>query len=64
MKFPRRQFLQLVAGAAALPVASRIGRAQVQSTVKIGALLPMTGPQQSTGVQVAAGKLDFRTVPL
>jgi branched-chain amino acid transport system substrate-binding protein len=55
MKFPRRQFLQLVAGAAALPVASRIGRAQVQSTVKIGALLPMTGPQQSTGVQVAAG---------
>ncbi len=28
--------------------------AQAQSTVKIGALLPMTGPQQSTGVQIAA----------
>jgi branched-chain amino acid transport system substrate-binding protein len=55
MKFPRRQFLQLAAGAAALPVASRIGGAQAQSTVKIGALLPMTGQQQSTGVQVAAG---------
>jgi len=28
--------------------------AQAQSTVKIGALLPMTGQQQSTGVQIAA----------
>jgi branched-chain amino acid transport system substrate-binding protein len=28
--------------------------AHAQSTVKIGALLPMTGPQQSTGVQIAA----------
>jgi branched-chain amino acid transport system substrate-binding protein len=28
--------------------------AHAQSTVNIGALLPMTGPQQSTGVQIAA----------
>jgi len=28
--------------------------AQAQGTVKIGALLPMTGPQQSTGVQITA----------
>jgi branched-chain amino acid transport system substrate-binding protein len=28
--------------------------AQAQGTVKIGVLLPMTGPQQSTGVQIAA----------
>jgi branched-chain amino acid transport system substrate-binding protein len=28
--------------------------AQAQGTVKIGALLPMTGPAQSTGVQIAA----------
>jgi branched-chain amino acid transport system substrate-binding protein len=28
--------------------------AQAQSTVKIGAILPMTGPQQSTGVQITA----------
>jgi branched-chain amino acid transport system substrate-binding protein len=27
---------------------------QAQSTVKIGAILPMTGPQQSTGVQISA----------
>ena len=30
------------------------GAAQAQDTVKIGALLPMTGPQQSTGVQLSA----------
>jgi branched-chain amino acid transport system substrate-binding protein len=30
------------------------GSAQAQSTVKIGVLLPMTGPQQSTGVQITA----------
>ncbi len=28
--------------------------AQAQSVVKVGALLPMTGPQQSTGVQIMA----------
>jgi len=39
-------------------VAAAIGvstvAAQAQSTVKVGVLLPMTGPQQSTGVQIAA----------
>ncbi len=55
MKHSRRQFLHLAAGAAAIPAASCLANAQAQSTVKIGALLPMTGPQQSTGVQVAAG---------
>ena len=38
--------------AAALLVA--MAGAQAQSTVKIGAILPMTGPQQSTGVQISA----------
>src|SRR5215470_5365351 len=38
--------------AAALGLAA--ASAQAQSTVKIGALLPMTGQQQSTGVQIAA----------
>jgi branched-chain amino acid transport system substrate-binding protein len=37
---------------AALLVATAGARAQ--STVKIGAILPMTGPQQSTGVQISA----------
>jgi len=40
----------IAAGAFGLAAAS----AQAQSTVKIGALLPMTGQQQSTGVQIAA----------
>jgi branched-chain amino acid transport system substrate-binding protein len=31
-----------------------VGSAQAQNTVKIGALLPMTGQQQSTGVQIMA----------
>src|SRR5580692_6800087 len=38
--------------AAALGLAA--ASAQAQSTVKIGAILPMTGPQQSTGVQISA----------
>ena len=32
MKFPRRQFLRLAAGAAALPAVSRIARAQAYPT--------------------------------
>jgi tripartite-type tricarboxylate transporter receptor subunit TctC len=32
MKRPRRQFLQLIAGAAALPMVSRIARAQAYPT--------------------------------
>jgi branched-chain amino acid transport system substrate-binding protein len=38
--------------AAALSIAS-VG-ARAEGTVKIGAILPMTGPQQSTGVQISA----------
>src|SRR6266851_8610299 len=38
--------------AAALGLAATF--AQAQNIVKIGVLLPMTGPQQSTGVQIAA----------
>src|SRR5262249_13244269 len=40
----------VVAAALGLAAAS----AQAQDTVKIGALLPMTGQQQSTGVQISA----------
>src|SRR5215467_7886206 len=40
----------VVAAALGLAAAS----AQAQGTVKIGVLLPMTGQQQSTGVQIAA----------
>ena len=41
-------------GIAAAAVGLAAFSAQAQTTVKIGALLPMTGPQQSTGVQISA----------
>ncbi len=44
----------VIAGLAASALSVTLGGAQAQSTVKVGALLPMTGPQQSTGVQIAA----------
>jgi len=46
MHFPRRQFLRLVAGAAALPVVSRIARAQTYPTrpVRIIVGFPPGGP--------------------
>jgi branched-chain amino acid transport system substrate-binding protein len=44
----------MIAGAAAAALSFGAASAQAQGTVKIGALLPMTGPQQSTGVQIAA----------
>src|SRR5271167_4628704 len=43
-----------IAGLAAVALSVPVAGAQAQSTVKIGALLPMTGPQQSTGVQISA----------
>jgi branched-chain amino acid transport system substrate-binding protein len=44
----------MIAGIAATALSLAAASAQAQSTVKIGALLPMTGQQQSTGVQIAA----------
>ncbi len=44
----------LAAGLAALGLAAAAGTAPAQDTVKIGFILPMTGPQQSTGKQEAA----------
>src|SRR5215831_1318954 len=43
-----------ITGIAAAAFGLAAGSAQAQSTVKVGALLPMTGQQQSTGVQIAA----------
>ncbi len=48
----RTTLIDSLVAAAALGLAA--SSAQAQSTVKIGALLPMTGQQQSTGVQIAA----------
>jgi branched-chain amino acid transport system substrate-binding protein len=44
----------MIAGIAAAALSLATAQAQAQGTVKIGALLPMTGQQQSTGVQIAA----------
>ena len=44
----------MIAGIAAAALSFAAVSAQAQDTVKIGALLPMTGQQQSTGVQIAA----------
>jgi branched-chain amino acid transport system substrate-binding protein len=46
----RNAMITVIAAAFGLAAAP----AQAQGTVKIGALLPMTGQQQSTGVQIAA----------
>ena len=43
----------MIAGIAAAGFSLAAASAQAQGTVKIGALLPMTGQQQSTGVQIA-----------
>jgi tripartite-type tricarboxylate transporter receptor subunit TctC len=42
MKFARRQFLRLAAGAAALPVMSRIARAQANPTRPITMIVPFS----------------------
>jgi branched-chain amino acid transport system substrate-binding protein len=47
-----RHTVRIAIAAAAIGLGA--ASAQAQSTVKIGALLPMTGPQQSTGVQINA----------
>jgi branched-chain amino acid transport system substrate-binding protein len=44
----------MIAGVAVAGFSLATASAQAQGTVKIGALLPMTGQQQSTGVQIAA----------
>jgi hypothetical protein len=42
MKLPRRNFLHLAAGAAALPVVSRIARAQAYPTRPVRIIVPVT----------------------
>ena len=40
MKLPRRQFLRLAAGAAALPAASRVARAQAYPARSVTIIVP------------------------
>lgn len=59
MKLPRRQFLQLAAGAAILPVVSRIARAQTYPTRPITLVVPIAaGGAVDTAARIIAEKLQ------
>ena len=45
MKLPRRQLLHLAAGAAALPVVSRIARAQAYPSRPVRMIVPLSPAQ-------------------
>ena len=55
MTLPRRQFLRLAGGAAAVPVASRIARAQAYPSRPITMIVPFAagGPQDTIGRIIA-----------
>ena len=49
MKLPRRTFLRLAAGAAALPALSRIARAQAYPTRPVRLIVPRRTPRTGGG---------------
>jgi tripartite-type tricarboxylate transporter receptor subunit TctC len=56
LKLPRRQFLHLVAGAAALPVLSRIARAQAYPTRPVRIIVPFPAGQASDTIARLLGQ--------
>src|SRR5215468_6017803 len=59
MKLPRRQFLHLAAGAALLPVASRMAPAQTYPTRSIALVVPIAaGGAVDTAARIIAEKLQ------
>src|ERR1700704_379138 len=59
MKLPRRQFLQLAAGAAVLPIVSRIAMAQTYPTRPITLVVPIAaGGAVDTAARIIAEKLQ------
>jgi hypothetical protein len=62
MKFPRRQFLHLAAGAVALPVVSRIAWAQARGGSDIFARLIGQWLSERLGLGSAAGHSDGQRI--
>ena len=66
MKLPRRQFLHLAAGAAALPAVSRIARAQSYPSRPITMIVPYAagGPTDTVGRVMAERMRDLLGQPV
>ena len=66
MKLPRRRFLHLAAGAAAMPAVSRIARAQAYPTRPITIIVPYAagGPTDTVGRVMAERMRDLLGQPV
>jgi hypothetical protein len=62
MKLPRRQLLHLAAGAAALPVVSRIARAQAYPTRPVRLIISVFGVRSTFGVRPTPSRLVVRAL--
>jgi tripartite-type tricarboxylate transporter receptor subunit TctC len=60
MKLPRRTFLHLATGAAALPAVSRVARAQIYPTPTITMIVPLApGGATDTSARIMAARMKI-----
>ena len=62
MKFPRRKFLHLAAGAAVLPALSRVGKAQAYPARPITVIVPFAAGGSSDVIARIVGEHMSRTL--